>query len=88
MKQTTNPNIPTADALEGLYQQWISLLRELRTASGEWRQALYEQLVEVHTETLTYAGVENVKFNPYYRLITHRPLSDHIILSRQTHNVI
>ena len=82
MKQTTNPFPPTEVILEGLYSRFIDLLRDYNFATADWRLMLKEDLKEIYEETLSYSGVKNIGTNPYYKLISHRSLDEHLILSK------
>ena len=79
---------PTEVILEGLYFKFIDYLKDYKLATSDWRKILIEDLKETYEEVLTYADVDGVSTNPYYRLITIRPLSEHLILSKSKHNVI
>ena len=80
---------PTERMLEVLYHKFISYLQDYKQAStAEWRKILVEDLKELYDEALTYSDVVGVKTNPYYRLITHRNLNEHLILSQRQHNIV
>ena len=84
-----NTEPPTEKILEVLYHKFISYLQDYKQAStAEWKVMLLEDLKEIYSETLTYADVENVNLNPYYKLITHRTLNEHIILAQRRHNIV
>ena len=79
---------PTEVVLKGLYFKFIDYLKDYKLATPDWRKILVEDLKEIYDEVLTYADVANVGTNPYYRLITHRSLNEHIILCQRQHNLI
>ena len=84
-----NNNQPRTEViLEGLYHKFISYLKDYKLATSDWRKILVEDLKEIYDEVLTYSDVVGVSTNPYYRLITIRPLSEHLILSKPNNNVI
>ena len=97
MKQTTNTHPPTEVILESLYSRFIDLLRDYNFATAEnlghgaagyayevtsWRLMLKDDLKEIYDETLSYSAVKNIGNNPYYKLISHRSLEEHLILSK------
>ena len=90
MKKTTNPFPPTEVILESLYSRLIGLLRDYNFATAEnlghevtsWRLMLKDDLKEIYDETLSYSAVKNIENNPYYKLISHRSLDEHLILSK------
>ena len=43
---------------------------------------LKDDLKEIYDETLSYSAVKNIENNPYYKLISHRSLDEHLILSK------
>ena len=80
---------PTERMLEGLYHKFISYLQDYKhSTTSDWRAMLLEDLKEIYTETLTYSDVVGVSTNPYYRLITSRPLREHLILSKPQHRML
>ena len=80
-----NTEPPTEVVLKTLYFKFIDYLKDYKQAStSEWRKSLAEDLKELYDEALTYADVENVELNPYYKLITHRTLNEHIILAQRS----
>ena len=95
MKQTINPNPPSGSfqpptevELQSLYSRWINTLFDLRSATGEWRNSLIEDLTDIYNDTLKFSSISGVKTNPYYRLITHRPIDQHLVLSKPKHNLL
>ena len=85
--QNTQP--PTEAILESLYFKFIEYLRDYKLSSTpDWRKILVEDLKEIYDEVLSFADVQNVGTNPYYRLIALRPLSEHLILSQPKHNLL
>ena len=84
-----NTEPPTEVVLESLYSQFIRHLKDYKqSTSSDWRTSILDDLKEIYNEVLTYADVENVELNPYYKLITHRSLNEHIILAQRRHNIV
>ena len=85
-----NNNQPKTEViLEGLYHKFISYLQDYKhSTTSDWRKILVEDLKETYEEVLTYADVVGVSTNPYYRLITSRPLREHLILSKPQHRML
>ena len=79
---------PTEVILSGLFDRWISTLKDLRTATGSWRQELTSDLISIYNETIAMKDVDNIQSHSLYRLITHRPVQEHIILSKPKHNLL
>lgn len=96
MKQTINPNPPTEIELQSLYSRWINTLFDLRTATGanlghevtSWRNSLIEELTDIYNDTLKFSSISGVKTNPYFHLITHRPIDQHLVLSKPKHRML
>ena len=88
MNKTLSEHPPTEVELESLYFRFIELLRDYNYATADWKQFLVEELTEVYNQTLSFSVVKNVERNPYYRLITHRSLEEHLILIKPKHNVL
>ena len=88
MKQTTNPHPPTEVELESLYNRFLDLLKDYNTSTPAWRKFLVEELTEVYQETLSFADVEGVQNNPFYKLITFRPLEEHLVIAKPTHRTL
>ena len=83
-----NEHTPTEVELESLYNRFLDLLRDYNTSTPEWRKFLKEELTEVYQETLSFADVDGVQNNPFYKLITFRPLEEHLLISKPKHNVV
>ena len=83
-----NSHPPTEVELQSLYSRFLDLLKDYNTATPAWRKFLTEELTEVYQETLSFADVDGVKNNPFYKLITFRSLEEHLIIAKPKHNVL
>ena len=85
---TNNNQPPTEVELQSLYSRFLDLLRDYNTSSSDWRKFLVEELTEVYQEVLSFADVDGVKNNPFYKLITFRTLEEHLIIAKPTHRTL
>ena len=69
---------PKQIQIEGYFHQWISLLRDYRTASHEWKQSLEEELYECYTTLLTLGDNEDIETNAYISIIKSRTFEQHL----------
>ena len=73
---------PVANQLEGLFAQWISLLRDYTEATGEWKQLITDDLWDLYQQAWSFSEYEGIEENPHYRLITSRGFDQHLTLIR------
>jgi hypothetical protein len=84
----THTLCPTGVLLQSLQQRFCRTLFDYSQASGSWKKVLKEELQEIYQDTILLSHEEDVSSNPYYKLITHRSLEEHLVLAKQHHNLV